>query len=535
MPPVVPAGTATSGSELVRRYRGPDSNLGMRAKARETSLTTTEATDTIAAVDLGSNSFHLKVARLRDGELSVLDRLREMVRLAGALDEDDHLVPEATAPALACLERFGQRVRHMPAGSVRVVGTNTLRRAHNAAGFIAAAETALGHPIEIISGVEEARLIYLGVAHSVADDSGRRLVMDIGGGSTELIIGDGLHPVHMESLYIGCVNVSELYFPDGRISRKRLRRAEIATRVEFEPHEARYRRLGWEEAIGASGTIRAVERVVREAGWSNDGITHQALKRLAAALLKAEHVERLRLPGLSADRAPVFPGGVAVLHAAFEALGIERMRLSDGALREGLIYDLIGRIRHEDVRGRTVAALAKRHNVDSEQAMRVEGTALDCLTQVAQDWSLAGDAPEQLLRWAAQLHELGLDIAHNQYHKHGAYILENADLLGFSRQEQRLLAVLVRAHRRKYPVSVFKALPTTWTQTMQRLAVLLRLAVALHRSRTPDPLPPSQLRVETRSLTVRFPKGWLDMHPLTRVDLEQEAVLLKAADFDLRF
>lgn len=506
----------------------------MRAKASSTAPTLAEADDTIAAIDLGSNSFHMKVARLRDGELSVLDRLREMVRLAGALDEDNCLVPAATAPALECLKRFGERVRYMPTGSVRVVGTNTLRRAHNSAEFIAAAEAALGHSIEVISGVEEARLVYLGVVKSVASDSQRRLVIDIGGGSTELIIGEGLQPTYMESLYMGCVNMSEAYFTDGKISRKRLRRADIAARIELEPHEARFQRLGWEEAVGTSGTIRAIERVVTEAGWSKEGITRPTLKRVLAALVKAEHVERLKLPGLSADRVPVFTGGVVVLHAAFEALGIERMLLSDGALREGLLYDLIGRIRHEDVRSRTVTALAKRHDVDPDQAMQVERTALRFFAQVMEDWSLGADLPPQLLGWAAQLHELGLDIAHNQYHKHGAYILENADLLGFSRQEQHLLAVLVRAHRRKYPTSVVRALPANWLPVMQRLIVLLRLAVVLHRSRAPDPLPPLELKGKSRSLAVQFPKHWLREHPLTRGDLEEEAEFLRVADIQLK-
>lgn len=506
----------------------------MRAKAATTTPKLADTDDTIAAIDLGSNSFHMKVARLRDGELSVLDRLREMVRLAGALDDDNCLVPAATAPALACLKRFGERVRHMPAGNVRVVGTNTLRRAHNSAEFIAAAEAALGHPIEVISGVEEARLVYLGVVQSVANDNQRRLVIDIGGGSTELIIGAGLQPTFMESLYMGCVNMSEAYFADGRISRKRLRRANMAARIELEPHEARFRKLGWQKAIGASGTIRAVERVLTGAGWSNEGITPPGLKRLRAALVKAERVELLKLPGLSADRAPVFPGGVVVLHAVFEALGIERMLPSDGALREGLLYDLLGRIRHEDGRSRTVTALAKRHHVDAEHAMRVERTAAQFFAQVVEDWSLQGDLPESLLRWSAQLHELGLDIAHNQYHKHGAYILENADLLGFSRQEQHLLAVLVRAHRRKYPISVVRGLPANWMLVMQRLIVLLRLAVVLHRSRSPDPLPPIELKGKARSLVAQFPKHWLRQHALTRADLQEEAEFLRVADVQLK-
>lgn len=494
-------------------------------------------TDTLAAIDLGSNSFHMIVARLRPGELQVLDRLREMVRLAGALDEHDRLVAEATAPALACLQRFGERVRHMPAGSVRAVGTNTLRRARNADEFIGAAEGALGHPVEVISGVEEARLIYLGVARSVAvaDSGGRRLVLDIGGGSTELIIGERLEAVLMESLYIGCVNMSTAHFPDGEITRKRLRQAEIAARVELEPHEARFRALGWSEVIGASGTVRAVESVARQSGWGDEGITGAALQRLVDALVKAGHIERLRLPGLGPERAPVLPGGVAILLAAFEALGLERMRTSDGALREGLLYDLAGRIRHEDVRARTVSALVKRYGLDREQAGRVERTALAFLAQVAEAWSLVDDVASDLLGWAAQLHEVGLSIAHSQYHKHGAYVLQNADLPGFSRSEQRLLAALVRAHRRRFPSGVFKELPTSWRPVIEHLAVLLRLAVLLHRSRTSDPLPPLRLEPAPHALVVGFPPRWLELHPLTSADLQQEAESLRQGGFELSF
>jgi len=494
-----------------------------------------EAPDAVAAVDLGSNSFHLKVARLSNGELNVVDRMRDMVRLAGGLDAQGRLTPEVAARALECLQRFGQRLRHIPAGSVRIVGTNTLRKARNAADFIVAAEQALGHPIEVIAGVEEARLIYLGVAHSVPDDGNNRLVMDIGGGSTELIIGKGFDSIDMESLHMGCVSLSQAHFADGAITRKRLRRAELVARVELEPHEARYRELGWTTAFGASGTIRAVERVVRESGWSEDGITLPALKRLVDALVKAEHVELLDLPGLGADRAPVFPGGVMILLATFEALGIERMGVSDGALREGLLYDLVGRIRHKDVRGRTVEGLVKRYVVDQEHAARIQTSALACLAQVAENWFPDNGMAEPLLRWAALLHEVGLGIAHSQYHKHGAYVLEHADLPGFSHQEQQLLAVLVRSHRGKFPVSVFKALPQRWTKKMQRLAILLRLAVVLHRSRSPVPLPELALQADKRALTLGFPADWLDAHPLTRADLDREANYLKVIDFELQY
>ncbi|HDJ85977.1 MAG TPA: exopolyphosphatase [Chromatiales bacterium] len=490
--------------------------------------------ETVAAVDLGSNSFHMLVARLLDGQLNVLDRLHDMVRLAGDLGKDRRITPEAATRAIGCLERFGQRLRHMPPGSVRAVGTNTLRSARNAKEFLDAAERALGHPIEIISGVEEARLIYAGVAHGIAGDGRRRLVMDIGGGSTELIVGESSEPLHMESLYMGCVNMSRAHFADGQIGAKRWRRAVLAARSELEPHRAIFRRLGWADAIGASGTLRAVYRTVTESGWSDAGITLEALRRLRDALLKAGRVDRIRLPGVSATRAPVFPGGVAVVTAAFEALDIERMRISDSALREGLLYDLIGRIHeHDGLRARTIANLAARYNVDTAQAERVRRTALELIAQTAGPWALDEETSERLLEWAAGLHEIGLGIAHSGHHKHAAYVLANADLAGFSRRDQILLATVVRAHRRRFPTAALAQLPASWIRDATRLSILLRLSVVLHRSRSPHPPPPLRLIAAGKSLALVFPDDWLEQHPLTQADLGQEAAYLKAAGYEL--
>jgi len=492
--------------------------------------------DPIAAIDLGSNSFHMIVARPKNGGLHVLDRLREMVRLAAGLDEERRLDPQVMERALECLARFGQRLSHLPPGNVRAVGTNTLRSARNANHFLAAAEEALGHPIEIISGVEEARLIFLGVAHSMADDGKQRLVVDIGGGSTELITGVHFEPSRMESLYMGCVSMSRRHFADGRITRKAVRAAELAARLELEPHESHFRGAGWEEVVGASGTIRTIDRVARENGWGEDGITPDALRKMVEAMLKAGHVDRLKLPGLSAKRRPVFPGGLMVLLATFEALGIERMQVADGALREGLLYDHMGRIRHEDVRARTVESLGATYHVDGAQAERVTNTAAAALRQVSQGWSLQDSDYRPMLGWAAALHEVGLAIAHNQYQKHGAYILANADMPGFSQQEQRILAALVRSHRRKFPDALFTELPRSWHDPARRLAILLRLAAVLHRSRNPAPLPPFQLTApDAKTLVLQLPPGWLDDHPLTCADLEQEAAYLTGVGFRLGF
>ncbi len=491
---------------------------------------------TIAAVDLGSNSFHLIVARLENGELRVVDRLREMVRLGGGLDKRRRIGAEARERAIACLTRFGERLAGLPEGCVRAVGTNTLRSARNAETLIPEMERALGHPISIISGVEEARLIYLGVAHSLASEGRRRLVMDIGGGSTELIIGKGFEPRYMESLYMGCVSLTRARFADGRISRKAVKRALLDVRMELEPVVARFRKLGWERPIGASGTIRAVERVVRGQGWERAGITLSSLYRLRDLLLEMGKTERLAaLPGLSEQRAPVFVGGVMVLLGTFEALGIERMEVSEGALREGLLYELVGRIRDEDIRSRSVEELARRYGVDGEQAAQVRETALRLLSRAGKGWKLEGEPWQRMLGWAAQLHEVGLSIAHSQYHKHGAYIAEYSDLAGFSRQEQKLLATLIRAHRRKFPVVEFQSLPKSQQRPARRLAVLLRLAVLFHRSRNGEPVPGIELKAQKERLLLRFPAGWLERHPLTASDLEQEAAYLEAAGVRLLF
>ena len=486
----------------------------------------------VAAADLGSNSFHLVVAEVRGGQLVFVDRRKEFVRLAAGLDERKRLTPEASARALDCLDRFGERVRGLPLGTVRVVGTNTLRLARNANDLLEAAQRSLGHPVEIISGLEEARLIYLGVSRSLAGDE-RRLAVDIGGGSTELIIGEGSQPLDLESLYMGCVSSSLRHFPNGRVAEKRWRRAETAALVELEPVERRFRAgAGWESAVGSSGTVHSVATVVQAAGWCEEGITLEALLRLRELLIERGTTMNGGIKGLSEGRAPVFAGGVAVLLATFKALGIERMRVAGGALREGALYDLLGRLHHEDTRHAAVESMARRYHVQPEQAERVRETALQLLGQCAEQWNLIGELPWLMLSWGAQLHEVGLDINHAGFHKHGAYIVENAEMHGFSLQEHLLLASLVRCHRRKFARQVFDRLPSGWRQTARRLAVLLRLAVVLHRSRRTEPLA-VRLDVDGRYLRLVLPKAWLEISPLTRADLRQEAKLLAAAKYRL--
>jgi exopolyphosphatase/guanosine-5'-triphosphate,3'-diphosphate pyrophosphatase len=324
--------------------------------------------DVLAAVDLGSNSFHMVVARHQHGQLVILDRLREMVRLAAGLDESGRLDEDAASRALRCLERFGQRLRAMHANSVRVVGTNALRNARQKRWFLERARTALGHPIEIISGVEEARLIYSGVAHTSPSSAGRRLVMDIGGGSTEIIVGEAFNPLKLESLSVGCVGLATKFFDDGKISEKRFERARTATRLELEPLAEAYRQLGWEQAFGSSGTVRVIGEVLQRLYPDEAYITPAHLNKLAARVLEAGHIDNLDLAEIDAERAPVFPSGVAILLEVVETLGIERMRVAEGAMREGLLYDLMGRF--TDERGCRAGRSRRGHGCRAIRAAR---------------------------------------------------------------------------------------------------------------------------------------------------------------------
>jgi exopolyphosphatase/guanosine-5'-triphosphate,3'-diphosphate pyrophosphatase len=488
----------------------------------------------VAAVDLGSNSFHMLVARDNSGQLQVLDRLREPVRLAAGLDERRRLRPEAQARALSCLERFGQRLRGIPPERVRVVGTNTLRRLQDGASFIAAAERAIGHQLEVISGVEEARLVYHGVTHGLGKARPRRLIVDIGGGSTELIIGRGNEPKLMESVSLGCVVHTQRFFSDGVITASRMREARIAARVELEFLERRYRASGWDVAIGASGTVRGAWRVMMAQEWTDELITRDALEKAINLTVKAGSVANIGFPGLRDDRRPVFAGGIAVLAGVFDSLGLQKMETSEYALREGVIYDLLGRLSDHDVRDESVAALAQRTGADERHAADIEHTVLKLLDEAGR-WVPDRPAAIQLLRWAARLHEIGLAISHDGYHRHSEYILRNADLFGFSQTGQKLLAALVRLHRGKFTLSVIEEVPAAWREMILRLAVLMRLAVVLHRSRTPGLRVPFRLRTAGDTVKLGFRPGWLQRHPLTREDLELEVDYLKPAGFRLKF
>ena len=485
--------------------------------------------DVLAAVDLGSNSFHLVVARYTHGQLIIIDRLREMVRLAPGVETDGRLDKDVAARALACLERFGQRLRDMHADSVRVVGTNALRIARRKQAFLERAREALGHPIEIVSGMEEARLIYSGVAHTLPAEPGHRLVVDIGGGSTEIIIGEGYEPLAAGEP-AARLRVAQRSATSATAGCRRSASSARGWRARRNSSRSR------PHSCSAAGSMRSAVPApcARSASACSEldprrrGITAEGLEALLAAADRRRGTARARAR-LGHRRAPA---GVRRRRRrssprSSPQLGIEQMRFAEGAMRDGLLYDMVGRYTDEDARERTVRSMQQRYHVDLAQAARVEATALRLLAQVATAWELEDPLAELALRWAARLHEIGLDVAHSGYHRHGAYLLENADMPGFAREEQQLLARLVGAHRRKLLLERLEDLIPPWDQLAIHLIVLLRLAVLLHRGRSAVALPDIELaRARPHAgaaLSVPLAQGT----SADRADLQQEIEFLR--------
>jgi exopolyphosphatase/guanosine-5'-triphosphate,3'-diphosphate pyrophosphatase len=479
----------------------------------------------IAAVDLGSNSFRLQMARLVDGQLLFHDSLREMVRLGAGLGKDKVLDADSQKRAIGCLKRFGERLRGLEPRAVRAVATNTFRVARNAPQLLDAAQDALGFPIEIIAGREEARMIFVGVSHGLTVTGRKRLVIDIGGGSTEFIIGSGFEPQQMESLYMGCVSYSMRFFGDGKLGEGNLRRAEIAARSEIQGIRQHFSSGHWQEAVGSSGTARALGEILRLNGWSDGAITRQGMAKLRSLMLKARELKNLQLEGLSTERLPSFPGGFCIMSAAFDELDIEHMTVASGALREGVLYELLGRMHRHDTREETVARFKRRYHVDAQQARRVQASATGLLKQVAHRLQMGEQAAMQYVAWAAKLHEIGISIAHSGYHKHSAYIIENADMPGFSRMEQQMLGLLVRCQRRS--ISKLPLPPLDDDRCV--MILVLRLAVLLHRNRMDTPLTKLEFGWNRSGFSLAVAADWLARNPLTEAALQAEVAYWKDA------
>lgn len=499
----------------------------------DTKAATNSVSDHVAAVDLGSNSFHMVVAKISHGEIRVIDKLGEKVQLAAGLNANGEITPEAHQRAIDCLKRFSQRIQGLDKASVQIVGTNALRAAKKKTEFLREAELVTGYPIEIISGREEARLIYLGVAHTLADDIGKRLVIDIGGGSTEFIIGERFETKALESLHMGCVSFKERYFSDGSITEQAFNKAVKHASRELIGIKQQYKNIGWDGCVGASGSIKAILHALRFVGLTEDEISLKDLKTFKTQMLEVGHCDQLSELGVKTERSSIFPAGFAILYACFRVLGIETMAFTTGALREGLLYDILGRIKHEDVRERSLQSMQARYAVDVEHAERVEETAMYIYQQLASRWDVAFIDSENLLRWASRIFEVGLSIAHAQYHRHGAYLVYHADLPGFTRLTQLHLSVIVRTHRRKFSDEPFEGMSKQETETLKKLCVIFRLAVALTAARN-QAVTDFSIVADDQCLTLSAERSWFKKNPLNASILEIEQDLLRRQGFILK-
>lgn len=483
-----------------------------RLFARKPSATTDPAT--LAVVDLGSNSFRLEVGRVEGDQIFRLDTWRETIRFGAGMDAQGRLTAPARHAALACLARFSERLSGLHPSAVRAVATNTFRVATNASTFLLQAEAALGFPIDVIGGHEEARLIYLGVAHVLPASPDPRLVIDIGGGSTEFVIGRGFVPERLESLKLGCVSLSQRFFPTGALRAESFVAAETHARAEIEAIAREFGREHWQRAYASSGTALALAAILEENGLSSGGITPEGLVRLRKRMIGAGHVSRLALVGIKPERAPVLAGGFAIMAAAMAELSVPRINPVGGALRLGVLYDLLGRTVQRDSRASTVENFMERYHVDRGHAQRVAAMAKALYLQSAR-------APStdvaQRLEWAALLHEIGNTVSHIGHHKHGAYILGNADMPGFSAQEQRQLAVLVLGGRG----GLAKAAQALADPDFAAQLISLRLAVLFHHARRAIDVPRIALSMG-RPIRVGVAARWLKAHPLTAHLLAKE-------------
>jgi len=481
--------------------------------------------DLLAAIDLGSNSFHLIIAKSEFGELRPVHALAEKVQL-GETAQAAMLTYAAIERGLACLERFKQLIDSTAPAKIRIVGTNALRRAKNRQAFIEPAEQILGAPIDVIYGREEARLIYLGVAHTLADDENTRLVIDIGGGSTEFILGTRFEPSRLESLQMGCVTYGEAFFPEGIIDRDAFDAAYDRARLEVSHIRRNYRSGNWQEAVGSSGTLRAIETLIVTAGWRESGIDRASLDKLREQLLRFRCFDDISLEGLSDTRKGVVTAGLAITLGIFDGLDINMMVTSPGALREGVIYDLLGRFSHEDVRTRTVFAMQQRYSVDQAIADLVSRRVGLLAEATREAWRL-NDTDIDLLKWAGALHEVGVAVSQKNYSQHSAYLVLNTDLPGFSQQDQEIMAAVIAALKGKIRPEIMEPISERKRHKVARMMALLRLAVILKHVEVLEEIPEVNVTAEDDSLVLTFPRHWGDAHPLTVWEVEQSAPTLE--------
>ncbi len=492
-----------------------------------------QKTKRLAAVDLGSNSFRLEIGRIEHGQFYRSEYLKETVRQGNGLDDDRNLTDQAMQRGWDCLARFGERLAGFDESEVRAVATQTLREARNRDAFLATGMEKLGFPIDVISGREEARLIYQGVAQALPRVPERRLVIDIGGRSTEIILGTGREPRQMESYRVGSIAWSMRYFADNQFTKRAFQMAEIAAKAVLDEALSLYTRDQWDVAYGSAGTINAVVDVLVAAGWPAGTVTREGLDWLQEKLLAAQSTDKLRLLGMRDDRKPIIGGGLSVLRALFELLGIERLEQATGGLRHGLLQDMLGASQqYADLRDHSVARLAAKFGADPTHGQRVGRVANALFRQLTQ-----GEVDERVnrkLTWAAQLHEIGSHVSHSDYHKHGAYILENSDTMGFALNELQKLGLLVLGHRgklRKLVAADFE------DQLFVQQLLVLRLAVALCHARRDPEMAGISLRQDSknaRQFVLGFRSDWARSFPQSAYLLNEECVAWQKTPWSLR-
>jgi exopolyphosphatase/guanosine-5'-triphosphate,3'-diphosphate pyrophosphatase len=471
-----------------------------------------------AAIDLGSNSFHMLIVREVNGSVQTLAKIKRKVRLAAGLDQHNSLSIEAMQRGWDCLALFAERLQDIPTSQIRIVGTATLRTATNIDQFLTRANTILGHDIQVISGEEEAATIYQGVSHT-SGGQGRRLVVDIGGASTELIIGHGFDAEALTSLNMGCVTWLERHFNDRQLNAHNFRQAIDAAKQSLSPILARYQQLGWETCVGASGTVQALQEIMLAQGM-DEVITLDKLYRLQKQAMLADALEELEIEGLTLERALVFPSGLSILIAIFELLDIDTMTLAGGALREGMVYGMLSQLHQQDIIARTLTSVQRRYQLDTQYAKQVSTCADKLLSQCEPDF-LAEPAAKVLLEAACQLHELGVTLDYKKAGVHNAYLIANLDLPGFTKAQQHVLAEVLKRYK-----DVLTPLDTQHAisqHSAERVLRLLRIAVLLTHRRDAAVQPDYRVQSHGDDISLSINAQWLENNPLTRAELEIES------------
>ncbi len=481
-----------------------------------------------AVIDLGSNSFHMLITRLVADSVQVVDKVKRKVRLASGLDENNKLDDEAIERGLECLSFFAERLQDIPTENIRIVATATLRIASNSAEFIAKANTILGKKITLLTGHQEAEYIYLGVAHTSCSNQ-QRLVLDIGGASTEIIVGDGFSAQKVESLNIGCVTYLKRYFHDGALHNANFERAIAAAKLAINPHLTSYKKFNWNVVLGGSGTMQALAEILLHQHLPSI-ISTEFLASIKAQLIACQQIENINIAGLQSDRTPVFASGVAILIALFDSFSVKQLLLSSGAIREGLLYEMLPDMRQRTIRERTIESLCERFHIDEAHATRVKATAVSLFSS----WPLKQDNSFELLKVACSLHEVGLLLEYKRHQQHGAYIIQNADLPGFDQADKQLLCMFVRLYKADIDSRLIGDQSATSIEIASSLLAILRLAVILCRRRQDDVLPTYHCEITNNQISLTLPDAWLAIHPLISDELKQEHSHLQKIGLSLK-